>query len=83
MIREYGKPLIIFIIVLTITFFTFITINNSLSVYESGQVLTRSDENQIYSLVGYRKDSNTGKYYFDIVVDDTNIQLSIIYMLKQ
>ena len=79
MIREYGKPLIIFIIVLTITFFTFITINNSLSVYESGQVLTRSDENQIYSLVGYRKDSNTGKYYFDIVVDDTNIQLSIIY----
>ena len=77
MVKKYTKPILVFIIVLTFTFFTFITINNSLSVYESGQVLTISDENQIYSLVGYRKDSNTGKYYFDIVVEDTNKQLSL------
>ena len=79
MLKKYTKPILVFIIVLTFTFFTFITINNSLSVYESGQVITISDENQIYSLVGYRKDSNTGKYYFDIVVEDTNKQLSLIY----
>ena len=79
MVKKYTKPILVFIIVLTFTFFTFITINNSLSVYESGQVITISDENQIYSLVGYRKDSNTGKYYFDIVVEDTNKQLSLIY----
>ena len=79
MVKKYTKPILVFIIVLIFTFFTFITINNSLSVYESGQVITISDENQIYSLVGYRKDSNTGKYYFDIVVEDTNKQLSLIY----
>ncbi|WP_326910884.1 sensor histidine kinase [Sedimentibacter sp. MB31-C6] len=79
MIKEYGKPLLVFIIVLAITFLAFITVNNSLSVYESGQVLNITDEDQIYSLVGYSKDTNTGKYYFDIVVEDTNIQLSLIY----
>ncbi len=79
MIKEYTKPLLVFIIVLAITFFAFITINNNLSVYESGQLFTTSDENEIYSLVGYKKDSNTGKYFFDIVVEDTNLQLSLIY----
>lgn len=79
MIKEYTKPLVVFIIVLAITFYVFININNNLSVYESGQVFTLSDENEIYSLVGYRKDSNTEKYYFDIVVEDTNMQLSLIY----
>lgn len=79
MIKEYGKPIVVFIIVISISFLVYITINNSFSVYESGQVFTLSDENEIYSLIGYRKDSNTGKYYFDIVVEDTNIQLSLIY----
>lgn len=79
MIKDYSRPLLVFVIVLTVTFISFITINNSLSVYESGKVFTLSDENEIYSLVGYRKDSNTGEYYFDIVVEDTDTQLSLVY----
>jgi len=79
MTKDYGKPIIAFIIALAIAFLVFITINNSFSLYESGQVFVLSDENEIHSLIGYREDLNTGKYYFDIVVEDTNVQLALIY----
>ena len=75
--NEYVRPLVVFLTVLAITFFTFITINNSFSTYESGQIFEPTDK--IYSLVGYRKNSTTEKYYFDIVVEDMNQQLVLLY----
>jgi signal transduction histidine kinase len=75
--NEYIKPVVVFLMVLAITFFIFITINNSFSTYESGQVFEPTDK--VYSLVGYRKNLTTEKYYFDIVVEDMNQQLVLIY----
>jgi len=43
MTKDYGKPIIAFIIALAIAFLVFITINNSFSLYESGQVFVLSD----------------------------------------
>jgi signal transduction histidine kinase len=75
--NEYIRPIVVFLMVLAITFFIFITINNSFSTYESGQIFEPTDK--VYSLVGYRKNSITEKYYFDIAVEDMNQQLVLIY----
>jgi signal transduction histidine kinase len=77
--KEYLKPVMVFILVLVTTFSVFIIINNNFDSITSGKVFSPSYENKIYSLVGYRKDQNTEKYYFDIVVEDVDQSLALIY----
>lgn len=79
MAREFVKPIIVFILVLLITFLLFIDINNSFNAVTSGQTFVPSGENKIYSLVGYEKDPSNGKYYYNIVVDSIDCPLALLY----
>jgi len=77
--KDYLKPIAVFLIIVVITFSLCVIINDSFGSLKSGQVFSPSDENKIYSLTDYRWDSNTRKYYFDIVVEDIHQPLSLIY----
>lgn len=77
--KDYLKPIAVFLFIVVITFSICIKINDSFGTLENGQVLSISNENKIYSMTGYRWDSNTRKYYFDIVVEDIYQPLSLIY----
>jgi len=77
--KNYLKPIAVFIIIVVITFLLCVKINDSFGSLKSGQVFSPSDENKVYSLTDYRWDSNTRKYYFDIVVEDIHQPVSLIY----
>nr|WP_300093268.1 HAMP domain-containing sensor histidine kinase [Sedimentibacter sp.] len=77
--KNYIKPITVFIFIIVITFSLCVIINDSFGTLKSGQVLSPRHENTVYSLTGYRLDTNTRKYYFDIVVEDINQPLSLIY----
>jgi len=77
--KDYLKPIAVFLIIVVITFSLCVKINDSFGSLKSGQVFLPSDENKVYSLTDYRWDSNTRKYYFDIVVEDIHQPLSLIY----
>ncbi len=77
--RNYIKTVAVFLFMIIITFSLCVIINDSFSTLKSGQVFSPANENTMYSLSGYRWDSITRKYYFDIVVEDINQPLSLIY----
>lgn len=77
--KNYIKPIAIFLFIIVITFSLCVIINDSFGTLKSGQVFSPEDDNTVYSLTGYRLDTNTRKYYFDIVVEDINQPLSLIY----
>lgn len=77
--KNYIKPITVFLFIIVITFSLCVIINDSLGTLKSGQVFSPKHENTVYSLTGYRLDTNTRKYYFDIVVEDINQPLSLIY----
>lgn len=77
--RNYIKPIVVFLFIIIITFSIYIKINDSFGTLKSGQVFSPINENTIYSLSDYRLNTITGNYYFDIVVEDINQPLSLIY----
>lgn len=77
--ENYIKPITVFLIIIIITFSLGFKINNNFATLKSGQVFSPTDENAVYSMSSYRWDANTKKYYFDIVVEDVNQPLSLIY----
>jgi signal transduction histidine kinase len=77
--KNYIKPIAVFLFMIIITFLLCVKINDSFDTLISGQVFSPTDENTVYSLSSYRWDSITSKYYFDIVVEDINQPLMLIY----
>lgn len=79
--RTYLKPIFIFLIVSLVTFFICLKINNNFSVLSSGEAYVNSDENKnkIASLTNYHWDMDTNYYYFDIVREDENQKLELVY----
>jgi signal transduction histidine kinase len=77
--KNYMKPIVVFIFIITVTFSLCVIINDSFGTLKSGQVFSPADENTVYSLSDYKFDSATGDYYFDVVVEDINKPLSLIY----
>lgn len=77
--KYYVKPIAVFLFMIIITFSLCVKINDSFDTLKSGQVFSPPNENTVYSLSSYKLDPITGKYYFDIIVEDINQPLALIY----
>lgn len=79
--KDYFKPILVFLVLVVITFSLCIKVNESFNTLKSGQVFSPESDSKIYSLKGYRWNPKTNSYYFDIVVEDVHQPLSLVYGL--
>jgi hypothetical protein len=77
--RDYLKAVFVFLLITGLTFFICIKINNSFGVLKSGDTYTDYGKNRIYSLANYQWDPKTNTYYFDLVRENENQQLELVY----
>ena len=77
--KDYFKPILVFLLISSLTFFIGLKINNSFGVLKNGDTFSSMGENNIYSFTNYQWDSKTNTYYFDLVRKNENQQLELIY----
>ena len=77
--RDYLKAIVAFLLISSLTFFLCIKINNSFGVLKNGETYADNDKNNIYALTNYQWDPKTNTYYLDLVRENENQQLELIY----
>jgi two-component system, OmpR family, phosphate regulon sensor histidine kinase PhoR len=78
--RDYLKAIFVFLLICGLTFYICIKINNTFGVLKSGEVYADNTENYIYSLTDYHRDSKNNVYFFDLVRENEDQQLELIYV---
>ncbi|KPU43759.1 alkaline phosphatase synthesis sensor protein PhoR [Oxobacter pfennigii] len=76
--RHYLKAIAVFLLICSLTFIIFIKINNAFGVLNHGETYP-DNENNIYSLADYHWDSNNHTFFIDLVRENEEQQLELIY----